>query len=374
MIFRRAILRELTVNATYVFVVLVAIVMTQIIVRLIGQASTGALPTEGLLPLVGFRLLSQLPPLIVVAVFFAIFLTLSRGWRDSETPIWMSAGQSLAAWIRPVLGFAIPLLLVAATLSLALSPWAEKRTEEYRRILDARDELSLLAPGLFQERRKDKQVFFVESTDLLNGKIRNIFVFADDPNGAWVTRAKEGSLSPDQPGDRYVVLENGKRVRRSGTNTDLNEYEFASFDRYGVRMRAAEVRDDPLQERALDTKTLLNRGTPSAYGWFFYRLSIPLAGFSLMLLAIPLAYVNPRMGRSINLIVAVLLLMITLNLINIMQTQIGKQAIGLIPALIVFHGILALLVAAFFYRHYRGVTFRWPWQRNGETAAAGSTA
>ncbi len=373
MIFRRAILRELTVNATYVFVVLVAIVMTQFIVRLIGQASTGALPTEGLLPLVGFRLLSQLPPLIVVAVFFAVFLTLSRGWRDSETAIWMSAGQSLASWIRPVLTFAIPLLLVAATLSLALSPWAEKRTVEYRRILAARDELSLLAPGLFQERRKDKLVFFAESTDLLNGKVRNVFVFADDPNGAWVTRAKEGSLSPDQPGDRYVVLESGKRVRRAGANASVNEYEFASFDRYGVRMNAAEVRDDPLEERALDTKTLLERGTPSGYGWLFYRLSIPLAGFSLMLLAIPLAYVNPRLGRSINLIVAVLLLMITLNLINIVQAQIGKQAIGLVPALIAFHGVLALCVGAFFYRRYRGVTFRWPWQRTGSSVPESAT-
>jgi lipopolysaccharide export system permease protein len=363
MIFRRTLLRELTINATYVFVVLVAILVTQFLIRLIGAASSGSLPSDGLLPLVGFRLLSQLAPLIVIAVFVSTLLTLSRGWRDSETAIWMSAGQSLAAWIRPVLTFALPLIALAALLSLMLSPWAEKRAGEYRRILEARDDLSLLAPGIFQEMRRNRQVFFVESTDLLRGNIKNIFVFADDPNGMWVTRAESGFVYTDETKDRYVVLENGKRVRRLGAQSDPREYEFASFNRYGVRMSANEVKDDPLEERALDTATLFSRATPSAYGWLFYRLSIPLAGISLVLLAIPLAYVNPRLGRSINLILAILLLMTTLNLMNIVQTQIAKEAIGLAPAIVIFHSALALVVVAFYYRRHRGAVFVWPWQR-----------
>jgi lipopolysaccharide export system permease protein len=363
MIFRRALLRELTLNATYVFVVLVAILVTQFLVRLIGAASSGSLPSEGLLPLVGFRLLSQLSPLIVIAVFISTLVTLSRGWRDSETPIWMSAGQSLAAWIRPVMSFAVPLIILAAVLSIFLSPWAERRTVEYRNILEARDELSVLAPGIFQEMRRNRQVFFVESTDLLRGRINNVFVYADDPNGAWVTRAEKGSIYQDERGDRYVILENGKRIRRVGAQAEPTEYEFASFERYGVRMNANEIREDPLQERATDTATLLESGTPTAHAWVFYRLSIPIAGLLLALLAIPLAYVNPRLGRSINLIIAILLLMITLNLINITQTQIGRQAIGLVPALVLFHGLLALAVAAFYYRRHLGAVCVWPWQR-----------
>ncbi len=363
-------LRELTINATYLFVVLVAILVTQFLIRLIGAASSGSLPTEGLLPLVGFRLLSQLPPLIVIAVSFATLLTLSRGWRDSETAIWMSAGQSLAAWIRPVLTFALPLLAVAALLSLLLSPWAEKRQAEYRRILDARDDLSMLAPGIFQEMRRKRQVFFVETTDLLRGNIRNIFVFTDDPDGASLTRAESGFLYTDQLGDRYVILENGKRLRRLNPQTGVNEYEFASFERYGLRMTANEIRDDPLEERALDTATLIERGTPSSHGWIFYRFSIPLAGVAFVLLAIPLAYVNPRFGRSVNLIMAILLFMIVLNLMNIVQAQISKQAIGLFPALVMFHSALALAVAAFYYRRYRGAVFVWPWQRRSWSGAS----
>jgi hypothetical protein len=51
------------------------------------------------------------------------------------------------------------------------------------------------------------------------------------------------------------------------------------------------------------------------------------------------------------------LLMSTLQLMNVMQTQIDRQAISLPMALVVFHGILALVVFAVFYRRYRGVVF-----------------
>jgi lipopolysaccharide export system permease protein len=363
MIFRRSLLREFSSNATYVFVVLVAILLTQFAVKLIGAASTGSLPVDGLLPLIGLRLLSQLPMLLVIAMFLSILLTLSRSWRDSEMAIWMSSGQSLVSWIRPVLTFAVPLLLVAAVLSIGLSPWAEKRTAEYRRILDARDDLSMLAPGLFQEMRRNKQVFFVETSDLIRGVIKNVFVFSDSATDPSITRAEQGFIITDDRGDRYIILENGRRVRRTGATAQTSEFEFAEFERYGVRMSSNEISDGPLEERATDTLTLIEKATPSAFAWVFYRLSIPLSGLLLAILAIPMAYVNPRVGRSGNLIMAILLLMSTLQLINIMQSQISAERISFILAMVLFHAALAFVVFIVFYRRAQGIAFRWPWQR-----------
>jgi lipopolysaccharide export system permease protein len=45
-------------------------------------------------------------------------------------------------------------------------------------------------------------------------------------------------------------------------------------------------------------------------------------GAVLMLLAVPLGYVNPRVGRSANLIIALLLAVVYLNMINIMQSAV----------------------------------------------------
>lgn len=358
MIFRRALLRELTANAIYVFVVLVAILVTQFLIRLIGAASTGALPSEGLAPLVGLRLIAQLPPLIVIALFISILLTLSRWWRDNEMAIWMVSGQSLTTWIRPVLLFSLPLLALSMVLSTWLSPWAERRSIEFRKILEARDELSAIAPGIFQEMRRSKQVYFIESVDLLDGRIRNVFVFAEEPDGLWVTRAERGSVITEPTGDRYVVLENGHRARLiAARDSESVTWETARFERYGVRLTGNEIADGPLADRARDTLSLIEDGRPSALAWVFYRVSIPLAGIALVLLAVPLAYVNPRLGRSVNLIIAILLLMTALNVINILQAQIERERISLPLALAAFHLPLLALVAAVFYRRFRGAVF-----------------
>ena len=46
--------------------------------------------------------------------------------------VWFTSGQSLTAWIRPILMFATPLVVIIGVLSLGLSPWAEEKTQQYR--------------------------------------------------------------------------------------------------------------------------------------------------------------------------------------------------------------------------------------------------
>ena len=173
----------------------------------------------------GFRLISQLPPLIVIAMFVAILLTLSRGWRDSEMAIWMSSGQSLLSWVRPC---------SPSRCRCSPSPWccppcyhpgqsgAQLSTGAFSR---HETRLSVLAPGYFRSCAK-RGVYFVEGVNLIDGTIKNVFVFADDPNGQW-----RGALSfyQDKTGDRYVILEKGNRVKHTSATAGPNEYEFASF-------------------------------------------------------------------------------------------------------------------------------------------------
>ena len=79
-----------------------------------------------------------MPILLSLTLFVSILLTLSRGYRDSEMVVWFSCGQPLTAWIRPVLRFALPIVLAIAVLSGFLSPWANYNTAEYKQRLAAR--------------------------------------------------------------------------------------------------------------------------------------------------------------------------------------------------------------------------------------------
>src|SRR6187200_562529 len=117
----------------------------------LGKAASGDVLPEAVLGLIAFGILNTLPVLLGIAVFVAVLLALTRSYRDSEMTVWFSSGLSIAAWIRPVLRFAIPVALVCALLSLVVAPWSEAQCVEYRRLLASRDEVSSVTPGTFVE-------------------------------------------------------------------------------------------------------------------------------------------------------------------------------------------------------------------------------
>ena len=78
----------------------------------------------------------------------------------------------------------------------------------------------------------------------------------------------------------------------------------------------------------------------------------------LALLAIPLSFVNPRAGRTNNLILAVLVYLIYSNAVSVCQSWIGQGRmrfdVGLLAPHVVMLGVLAIL----FYRRI-SVFARW---------------
>src|SRR4029453_13459081 len=151
MIFRRSLVREMTATAVGLFLVLLGILFTNLVLKLLARAAGGAVAPEGILALFGFGAMFYFNILLSVPVFVTVLLTLSRWYRDSEMIVWFTSGQGLTAWLKPILLFATPFLIAIGVLSLWLSPWAERRRLEYERQLESRDEVALLAPGLFKE-------------------------------------------------------------------------------------------------------------------------------------------------------------------------------------------------------------------------------
>ena len=63
-----------------------------------------------------------------------------------------------------------------------------------------------------------------------------------------------------------------------------------------------------------------------------------------------MSYVNPRIGRSLNLVAAAFLYMVYTNCLNIVQSMIAQGKIGFWTGLLIPHAIAALLVLLLF-RH-----------------------
>jgi len=82
---------------------------------------------------------------------------------------------------------------------------------------------------------------------------------------------------------------------------------------------------------------------------------VPVSALVLTLLAVPLAYVNPRMGRSFNLVAAAFLYMLYSNCLNIVQSLIAQGKLELWAGLLLPHAI-ALLVVVLLFRNQVSVT------------------
>src|SRR5258708_6633721 len=146
------------------------------LILMLGKAAVGDILPEAVLGMIAFGILTYLPVLLGIAVFIAVLLALTRSYRDSEMTVWFTSGLSIWAWVRPVLQFAFPVAIICAILSLALSPWSIAQSVQYLHLLEARDEVSSVTPGVFQESRNSDRVFFVDDLSEDNGVMNNVFV------------------------------------------------------------------------------------------------------------------------------------------------------------------------------------------------------
>lgn len=357
MIFVRSTLREFTAAGIAVFLVLLVITFTTQLIRLLGSAAGGGIPTDAVLILLGFAALGYLSVLLSATLFLSVLLSVTRAYRDSEMVVWQSSGLGLTSWFGPVLLYAIPIVFLVALLSLYLTPWAIGKTEQYRHQLENRDDVSAVAPGVFKESKNGERVFFVEKVSSDLRQVANIFVHSSQDQRRGVMVAKRGYTELKENGDRYLVLVDGRRYEGTPGQAD---YRVVYFDRYAVRIEQKETTAFFPSQKSYTTRQLIENPTPLNLSELTWRLGLPLSALVLAFLAIPLSAVNPRTGRFLNVLVAIFLYMIYSNLISIFQAWVAKGALK--PALGMFgvHGVMVVLLIVLLYRRMFAVRLlRW---------------
>ena len=346
MIFQRAVRREFAHSTAGVFTALFAIMVTTQLIRLLNQAAQGDVEPAAVVALLGFSALNYLSPLLSLSLFVAILLTLSRSYSDSEMVVWFSSGLSLTAWIRPVLTFALPLVLTIAVLSLFLSPWALSQSAEYRGQLSNRKDAGQVSPGVFQESSAGDRVIFVEAVAEDTSHVRNVFVSEAQPERLGVTMAGTGHQEIAANGDRFIVLQDGRRYE---LEPGLAGFRVLEYARYAVRLETKESRGIERTPKNIPTLDLLQFDLPPYRAELLWRLGMPLAAVVLALLAIPLSFVNPRAGRSANMLLAILVYMIYSNLLTISQGWVASGQVSFVVGVLAVHLLMLLVLPIFFY-------------------------
>lgn len=346
MIFQRALQRELFGAAGAVFTTLFTISITWMLIKILGQAAGGKVASADVISLIGFASLTYLPVLLILTGFISVLLVVSRSYQDSEMVVWFASGLSLTSWVWPILKFGLPLIALTALLSLVATPWANRQSLEVRQGYEKREDIAKVSPGKFQESASSERIFFVEEVAGDLSKVRNVFINTFKNGRSSVVVAKEGTIEIDPQGDRFLVMSQGRRYDGLPTEPD---FQMMQFEKYGIRVstQTKAVAGDK-SAKSLSLSELLADPNNFNQGELLWRISLPLMGTVLLLLAVPLGYVNPRVGRSANLIIALLLVVVYLNMLNIVQAGVVQGRSGFAMAWWPLHLLALILVVLLF--------------------------
>ncbi len=348
MIFQRALRRELDSAAGAVLTTLFTITLTVMLIKILGQAAGGKIASRDVVILIGFESLKLLPVILILTGFISVLLVVTRSYQDSEMVVWFSSGVSLMRWVRPVLLFGLPIIVLTGLLSFVVTPWANQQSVELKELFEKREDIDKVSAGKFHESASADRVFFFESVSGDSTKVKNIFVNTIQNGRVSVVVAKEG-MTQSEGGDKFLVMERGRRYEGVPNQAD---FQIMAFERYGVLIaRQAQVLAGDTSTRSLPTAVLLQAPTRQGMAELLWRLALPVMSLCLMLLAIPLSFVNPRGGPSINLLIALLLFIVYTNAVNIFQAAVMQGRLPFVLAWWPVHLFaLAVIVLLFSWR------------------------
>jgi lipopolysaccharide export system permease protein len=306
-------------------------------------------PSEVML-VMGLTVIGHLTTILTLSLFIAVVSTLSRMYADSEMVIWFSSGRGLTSFAQPLFSFAWPIFLVIALLALFVWPWSNQQIQDLRDRYEQRNDIERVAPGQFQESAGGKRVFFIDKDSPSNQTGRHVFVASLDGMIETVTTAQKGQIEIHQ-GERFLSLQQGQQMLR---NHQTGDVRVTAFNDYQLLIDPSlKISATDMQSRMVSTLGLIKAPTPVHLGELSWRLGLPLAAFNLMIVGLAVASVNPRVGKSYHLAVALFCFVGYYNMVNVGQNWIASERTSLPEFMLGLHGgAFCLALAWLLFRHF----------------------
>ncbi|VVN85711.1 LPS export ABC transporter permease LptF [Pseudomonas fluorescens] len=343
MIVFRYLSREVLLTLSAVSAVLLVIIMSGRFIKYLAQAASGALDPGSLFLIMGFRLPGFLQLILPLGLFLGILLAYGRLYLESEMTVLSATGMSQQRLLGMTLFPATLVALVVAWLSLSLAPQGANQSQMLINKQDALTEFDTLIPGRFQSLRDGTRVTYTEQLSDDRANLGNVFISQKNTStdkskdrGISVLVAQSGRQEIQDDGNRYLILENGYRYDGTPGHAD---YRVIKYDTYGVLLPKPDVSDEVTARGAMSTRELLASDDLSSNTELQWRISLPLLVFIVTLMAVPLSRVNPRQGRFLKLLPAILLYMAYLTILIAARGALEKGKIPVALGLWWVHAI-----------------------------------
>lgn len=317
MIVFRYLSREVLMALTAVSGVLLLIIMSGRFIKYLAQAAAGQLDPSVLFIIMGYRLPSFMVLIVPLGLFLGILLAYGRMHLDSEMTVLSATGVSDRRIVGYTQGPALLVALFVGWLSLWVAPAGVVKTQQLFNEQDAMTEFDTLSAGRFQSLGKEaRRVTYAGALSPDRTELREVFIAErsnpEDPASVGVLIAESGRQQMNPDGSRYLVLENGFRYDGNPGEAGFRTIE---YDVYGVLLPKPEVVTEITDREAMPTLELFGQENLRLQAELHWRIALPLLVPVVAFFAVPLARVNPRQGRFLKLLPAVLLYMSYLALL-----------------------------------------------------------
>src|SRR5262249_18399901 len=106
------------------------------------------------------------------------------------------------------------------------------------------------------------------------------------------------------------------------------------------------------------TWALVQNPTNQNLGELLWRVGVPVSALVLVLMAIPMSFVNPRAGRSINLMIALLTYVVYSNLLSVSVARVAQGRMDFSVGAWLVHAGMALLLIFMFAQRMQIIRLR----------------
>ena len=317
---QRYALREVIQTWLAVTGVLVAIVVSNQLSRVLGQAADSQYGRGVVFDLIALGSIMNLSVIVPVSLLLAVVLTLGRMYHDSEMAALQACGFGPGKLLAPLFCFAFVIAIGLAWLVFVQVPRADSQIDLLRQSALKEAQFGQLDAGRFRAFSGGDAVFYAERVDA-DGVLHNIFVQRETAGKIEVALADTATYAKAPQGTHLVTLYNGRRYEGTPGHADFRVIEFRE---HGIPIGAPATSTAPQEASGKSTLALLGSSASADIAALQFRTSTPLMALILTLIAVPLSQLRPRQGRYARVGFAIVVFFVYSNLLSAAKAWLEK--------------------------------------------------
>ncbi len=351
MIIYRYLSRQLFWSTLAVSTILTFVLVSSRFLKYLSDAAVGKLEGFVVFVIMAYRLPDFLQLILPLGLFLGILLAYGRMYLENEMVVLQACGVSQRQLLYWSLIPAFCMSLLIGFFSFYAAPWGAQKASDVMFEQEKRSGLDVLSPRRFHASSDGRTVTYVENLDSQAGVMENLFIVdydRDSGQGEYrkvvIMRAAEGRYRIDNNGDRYLVMSDGVRFE---VDPGKSHFEHFNYGVYRIKLEQKVLSEKDAEFEELSTQALWEDGSLRANVELQWRLSLMLMVPIVVVMAVPLARVNPRQGRYYKMLPAILMYLAYLSSLMAAKGAVEKGQIasqfGILWVHLIFIGLGVML-------------------------------